>query len=68
MGLIDKARYSKFAAVGKMNRSPARPVYSDYFSRRFFVIREPPIGGNSERVLASRVSASYDSEVGFAIK
>jgi len=51
-----------------MNRSPASPVYSDYFSRRFFVIQEPPIGGNSERALASRVSASYDSEVGFAIK
>jgi len=51
-----------------MNGSPAGSLYSGYFSRRFFVIQEPPIGGNSEPALASRVGASYDSEVGFAIK
>jgi hypothetical protein len=51
-----------------MNRSPAGLVYSDNSCRRLLVIQESPISGNSERALASRVGASYDSEVGFAIK
>ena len=51
-----------------MNRSPAGPVYSDNFTAVSLLIQDPTIAGNFETPLASRVGASYDSKVGFAIK